>query len=76
MAIPHFQQIMLPLLQFAGDKKEHSIGEAIEYIADFFKTTAEERKELLPSGQQYIIDNRTGWSRTYLKKAGLLETPK
>ncbi|MEK7528213.1 MAG: restriction endonuclease [Patescibacteria group bacterium] len=76
MAIPDFQSIMLPLLQFAGDKKEHSIGEAISYIADFFKSTGEERKELLPSGQQYVIDNRTGWSRTYLKKAGLIETPK
>jgi restriction system protein len=30
----------------------------------------------LPSGQQSIIDNRVGWARTYLKKAGLLESPK
>jgi len=31
---------------------------------------------LLPSGQQGIFKNRTGWARTYLKKAGLLEAPK
>jgi len=31
---------------------------------------------LLPSGQQAIFDNRVGWARTYLKKAGLLETPR
>ena len=30
----------------------------------------------MPSGQQYIIDNRVGWARTYLKKAGLLESTK
>lgn len=76
MPIPDFQTIMLPLLKFAGDKKEHSIREAIEYIANAFNLSEEEKKEVLPSGQQYIIDNRVGWARTYLKKAGLLESTK
>src|SRR3989338_7824742 len=76
MANPDYQSIMLPLLKFAGDKKEHSIRDAIEYIAKLFKLTEWDRKELLPSGQSDIIGNRTGWARTYLKKAGLLETPK
>jgi len=76
MPIPDYQSIMLPLLKFAGDKKEHSIREAIEYIANSFDLTEEERREVLPSGQQYIIDNRVGWARTYLKKAGLLESTK
>lgn len=73
MAVPDFQSIMLPLLEFASDKKEHSVREAIEYLADFFKLHEEEKKVLLPSGQQYVFDNRVGWARTYLKKAGLLE---
>ncbi|MGB9697523.1 MAG: winged helix-turn-helix domain-containing protein [Ignavibacteria bacterium] len=51
MPIPDYQSIMLPLLKFAGDKKEHSIREAIEYIADSFNLTEEERREVLPSGQ-------------------------
>jgi len=34
MAIPDFQSIMLPLLKFLADKKEHSLREAIEYLAD------------------------------------------
>lgn len=76
MAIPDYQTIMLPLLKFAGDKQEHSIRETIEHIAVLFKLNEQDRKELLPSGQQYVIDNRVGWARTYLKKAGLLETPK
>ncbi|GIW61907.1 MAG: restriction endonuclease [Patescibacteria group bacterium] len=74
MPIPDYQSIMLPLLKFASDKKEHSIKEAIEYLADLFKLNEDERKEVLPSGQQYIFDNRVGWARTYLKKAGLLES--
>jgi restriction system protein len=30
----------------------------------------------LPSGKQATFDNRVGWARTYLKKAGLLESPR
>jgi restriction system protein len=42
----------------------------------FFKLTEQERKEVLPSGQQYVFDNRVGWAKTFLKKAGLLESTK
>ena len=73
MPIPDYQSIMLPLLKFAGDKKEHSIREAIEHIANIFNLSEEERREVLPSGKQFIIDNRVGWSKTHLKKAGLLK---
>ena len=69
--IPDYQTIMLPLLEFAGDKKEHHIREAIDYLAEKFSLTAEERKMLLPSGQEPIFDNRVRWAKTYLLKAGL-----
>ncbi|WP_420643101.1 restriction endonuclease [Candidatus Leptofilum sp.] len=72
MAIPDFQTIMLPLVQFASDGKEHSLREAIDNLASYFQLTKEERKELLPSGRQARFDNRVGWSRTHLAKAGLL----
>lgn len=74
MAIPDYQATMLPLLRFAGDGAEHSLREAIEALASEFKLSDEERRELLPSGQQEIFDNRVGWARTYMKKAGLLRT--
>lgn len=76
MAVPDYQTIMLPLLEFYKDEKEHHIRDAIEHISNIFKLSQEEREELLPSGQQKIIDNRVGWARTYMKKAGLLETTK
>lgn len=72
--IPDYQQIMLPLLKFTGDSKEHSIREAINHISDVFHLTEVLRQEKLPSGQQTIIENRVGWARTYMKKAGLLES--
>jgi len=74
MAIPDYQTTMLPLLRFAADSAEHSLREAIEALAGEFKLSDEERRELLPSGQQEVFDNRVGWARTYMKKAGLLRT--
>jgi restriction system protein len=76
MAVPNFQSIMLPLLKIASDEQEHSRSEAIDTLALQFELTDEERKELLPSGRQARFDNRVGWARTYLKKAGLLEIPR
>ena len=76
MGIPDYQKIMLPLLVYVSDGQEHSLRETIEALADNFNLSEEERKELLPSGQQAIFDNRVGWTKTYLKKAGLLESPK
>jgi len=76
MEIPDFQTIMLPLLKFLRDEKEHSVREAIEHISNKFNLSEGEQRALLPSGQQPIIDNRVGWARTYMKKAGLLEDPR
>lgn len=74
--IPDFQKIMLPLLKYAEDGQEHHIRDAIEHLADEFNLSEEERRELLPSGQQAVFDNRVGWARTYLKKAGLIASTK
>lgn len=75
MPIPTFQSILLPFLDFASDEKQHSLKECIEYLTRYFNLTEDEQKRLLPSGKQTIFFNRVGWSRTHLKKAGLLEYP-
>src|ERR1700680_4419524 len=72
MAIPDYQGLMLPLLKTAADGKEHKKREVLNELAKQFGLTENERKELLPSGNQEIFDNRLGWARTYLKKAGLI----
>ena len=75
MPIPDFQTVMLPLLKSLKDGQEHQMREIIEKLAQEFNMTDEERKALQPSGQQFIFDSRVGWARTYLKKAGLIDTP-
>ena len=67
---------MLPFLRILQDGNEHQLRDVIEAAANHFGLTTEEREQLLPSGNQRVFDNRMGWARTYLKKAGLLEYPK
>jgi restriction system protein len=74
--IPDYQSLMLPLLKLVSDRQEHKYRDLIENLAIEFQVTDEERKELLASGNQAIFDNRVGWAKTYLKKAGLLDSPK
>ncbi len=76
MAIPDYQSLMLPLLRLCADGQEHTLRDSIETLAGEFRQTPEERSQLLPSGQQPVFDNRVGWARTYMKKAGLLEAPR
>ena len=67
---------MLPLLRFSADGQEHQFKDAIHSLASEFSLTDEERNEFLPTGQQTVFTNRVGWARTYLKKAGLLSSPR
>lgn len=76
MAVPDYQSIMLPLLKYVSDQQVHTLRDVVEGLATHFKLTEEERREMLPSGMQAAFDNRVGWARTYLKKAGLLASPK
>lgn len=73
MSIPKYQELMLPLLKFAGVGEEHSKRSAVDHLADKFELTEEEKKKPLPSVKQSLFDNRVGWAKTYLKKARLVE---
>jgi len=74
--IPDYQSIMLPLLEFISDGKEYKMRNVTDELALRFGVTEEEQKELLPSGVAPIFYNRTAWAKTYLKKAGLIDSPK
>lgn len=76
MAIPDYQTCMLPFLRHLADGADHTLRDTEESLAQHFRLTPAERAERLPSGQQAVFRNRVGWARTYLKKAGLLESPK
>jgi restriction system protein len=75
MAVPDFQSWFLPLLKRIGDGELHKMSDLYEELATDLKLSADDRAAMLPSGKQAMYENRIGWARTYLKKAGLLESP-
>lgn len=72
MAIPKYYEMYKPFLLCLKEGLPAATKDVREYIANEMGVSSEERKELLPSGKQAIFDNRVGWARTYLDKAGLI----
>src|SRR5688572_1178569 len=73
MAVPGYQEFMLPLLKIASDGRDHTVAEAMDLLAQQFQISREDRDELLPSGTQTRLYNRVTWALTYLSKSLLLE---
>ena len=75
MGVPKYFEMHKPLLQFLSDGNTHSLKEIKEFMIQFFLLIVAAVSELLPSGRQTYFSNRVGWARTYLKKAGLIDSP-
>ena len=75
MSVPKYFEMHKPILQFLSDQKIHTLKEIKQYVAKEFKLTEGDMEEMLPSGRQTYFSNRVGWARTYLKKAGLIDSP-
>jgi len=76
MPIPDFQRLMRPLLAAHADGSEHLNRDLVTQLALQLALTEEERREMLPSGRGKLFDNRIGWAKTHLVKAGLLMAPR
>lgn len=74
MAIPGFQEFMLPLLKKLGDGQVHKIANLTEELADDFNLSDEERAITLKSGPMKLYKNRIGWAKTYMTKAGIIQS--
>jgi restriction system protein len=76
MGIPDFQACFMPILTVLAAGGQLTSRDLVVAVSDHFGLSDLERRELLPSGNQEIINNRVGWAKTYLKKAGLVDSPK
>jgi restriction system protein len=64
---------MLPVLLASVDG-EVRVGDVVEKLAQQLGLSQGERTELLPSGKTTVFSNRVHWAKTYLSKAGLIES--
>jgi restriction system protein len=71
MAIPDYQNLMLPIMKLAA-QGEFSVPMAAAEIAKSHGLSAAEAEEMLPSGKQRLLHNRIHWAKIHLTKAGLL----
>lgn len=74
MVLPKYNELMKPLLFVINDGEVHAFKEVIATLAHKLNLSEEDLKEKLPSGNQSVFKNRVGWAKTYLKKAGLVDT--
>ncbi len=75
MPIPQINEILHPFMFNLAKLKECSIRNMTEQMAIHFSLSEKEKGEILPSGKETILRNRVGWARTFLKKAGLADSP-
>ena len=75
MELPKYYEMHKPFLEYLKDGKQHTLKELKQYVGEKFNLTEEQLSEMLPSGRQTVFVNRIGWARTYLKKAGLIDSP-
>ncbi len=75
MAVPGFQEFMLPLLRRLADGHEHRLKDLREIVAKDLSLTDADRAEVLPSGNQTRYANRFYWASIHLIRAKLTESP-
>lgn len=75
MPIPKYYELYLPFLTAIQDQRIHALKDIRSVVAEKMCLSTDELTERLPSGTQCIFDNRLGWARAYLKKAGLIDAP-
>ena len=76
VTIPDYQAFMRPVLEMFEARGECGIKDLLPELGDHFALSEQERMELLPSGRGTVLASRAHWARTYMAKAGLLESPR
>ncbi len=75
MSVPKYFEMHKPTLKFLSDGKIHTSREIKAFLIDYFHLSNEDVMLMVPSGRITYLSNRASWARTYLKNAGLIESP-
>lgn len=72
-SIPDYQSLMLPVLQVV-QCGEIGRKDVVSKLKNQLNITEDAYSIPLPSGKQSLFYSRVGWAKTYLAKAGLIES--
>lgn len=75
MPVPDYETLMLPVLRLIASGAKN-VADCLPSLKTEFSISDEEARQLIPSGRITVLQSRAHWARTYLAKAGLLQSPK
>lgn len=73
MAVPKYNEFFSPVLRTLEDGQIKRALEIRKNALNYLNVSEEDRKQMLPSNTQRLVDNRATWAITYLCKANLIE---
>lgn len=73
MAVPKYNEFFSPVLRALEDGQIKRALEIRKYALNYLNVSEEDRKQMLPSNTQRLVDNRATWAITYLCKSNLIE---
>ena len=73
MAVPKYNEFFSPVLRALETGEIKHVSGIRKFALDYLNVSEEDRKAMLPSNTQRLVDNRVNWSITYLRKANLIE---
>lgn len=74
--VPIFTKFFYPVLKFLENGTVQNLKSTVQYVSDYFHLSDEDRQEKIKSGRATKVYDRTQWSMTYLRAAGLILSPK
>lgn len=74
MTIPTYEALMLPILRNLANSGEQKIADLRTALASQLHLTYEDLAAMLPSGKTPTFNSRVHWAKTYLQKAGVVES--
>lgn len=75
MAVPKYFEFFNPFLRVLSDRDIHTSKEVRTSINDEMQLSDEELSLMIPSGRITCFYSRVNWAKTYLDRAGLIDTP-
>lgn len=76
MALPKHSDLYRLVLEAMSDGAVHHWRVCLPYITDRIKLTPEELQQTLPKANRTVLADRIQWAITFVRQAGLLESPK
>lgn len=71
-AAPSVEHLLYPLLAALSDGRDHHLDDLLQDVANALDLSPQIRELRIASGRG-VVENRLGWSRTYLAKAALID---